>query len=392
MDSKTKKLNLALLLFIITQFGSALFIQAANNDLLVTDKITSRLPNFLLGSYEGTLINGSKVTTDAICTITAGRGDRYILSFDNKSLQNSSVRFTKDDDVYTSTVIIQGKNSFITLDEDGDLSISSNQSSRNRITFNGELIDSGVNDEYVNQQVITNGNVHVQNGNQQISTSNGNNDVYIRNGNQTIHTNEDHTVINNSSTNTRRNPKRRRSNRAIRVNNGNVSVSTNGQGVSINGGVSINNNSNQDIEVYNEDHYDPYGGVGYCPGASSCVVNSCQHINTNYNYYNCDDNEVVELPRSVLGFYRGRLEAYEINNRKGISRVVRTGCKTYRIEFSDQIPPIHGVQFGRKNNFDEYTSVIVQGQYSAAIEIDTSFDNLDIDGDILTINFKGDKE
>ena len=96
MDSKTKKLNLALLLFIITQFGSALFIQAANNDLLVTDKITSRLPNFLLGSYEGTLINGSKITTDAICTITAGRGDRYILSFDNKSLQNSSVRFTKD--------------------------------------------------------------------------------------------------------------------------------------------------------------------------------------------------------------------------------------------------------------------------------------------------------
>lgn len=390
--------NITLLLLVIIQFGFTFSTQAANNNLSEINTTTSRLPNFLLGSYEGTLINGSKVTTSAVCTITAARGNRYTLSFNKGLLQNSSVTFTKDDDVYTSTVIIKGQNSFITLDKDGDLSISTSQTTRNRIIFNGELISNNVDDTYnSNQQVITgsNGNVHIQNGNQQINTSGD--DVYIRNDNQTIHTDDDHTDIDNSDRRTRRKPKRgserRSSDRAIRVNNGNVSISTSGQGVSINNnGVHIGSNGNHNIEVYDEDHNDPYGGVGYCPGASSCVLSTCQHINTSYNYYNCDDTEVVELPRQVLGFYKGRLEAYGTNNRKGISRIIKTGCKTYKIEFSDQIPTIYGVQFGKKNNFDEYTSVIVQGQYSAAIEIDTTFDNLDLDGDILTIDFRGKKE
>ncbi|KAA1246824.1 oligoendopeptidase F family protein [Aquimarina sp. RZ0] len=64
----------------------------------------------------------------------------------------------------------------------------------------------------------------------------------------------------------------------------------------------------------------------------------------------------------------------------------------YRLDFSNGIPSIYGVQFASVNDFEEYISVVIHGEYSSAIEIDMSFNDLEIDGKVLGVSFEGKKK
>ncbi len=363
----------------------------SNNFNLKVTEPPPQLPSFLLGTYTGNLMYNSSINTNGTCTIIYSRNSSYTLAFSNGAGSFKNIVFSKDDDTYTASFIYKNKTFFVVVDEDGDLSVNATGYS-NTLSFSGEIDINhrSTSTHSNNNQSIHTGNngVSIRNGNQTIDTY-GNGDVSIKNGNQTINTNQNGTTINtpNSRVSTRgnntsihtdnvkihtNNPRKRRS-------NGNVSISTNGNGVNINGSVNIGNN-------------DPHTDVVVCSGWTNCTIPNCSHANAPSHYYDCGSHEIAQLPLNALGFYRGKLNGYNVDTRKGICKIVETGCKTYRLEFSNNLPPIHGVQFGRINNFDEYTSLVIEGQYSSAIEIDMSFNDLSIDGEIMTIEFDGDKE
>lgn len=362
----TVNLKLSLALIIMLSIFTINKTSASNSNSL---EISTQLPSFLVGTYNGNLMTNNTMTTKGSCTISSRRNSNYTLKFNNGIQSIRNVKFRKDDDTYTSSFIYKGKTFAAVVDEDGDLAINATSGYSNVLSFSGEISirrgNSHNNTTVVsnngNQHIETNNNddVFIQNGNQTIHTNNHGNNTEINNGNQTIETDHDDVYIQNGNQTIHTN------NNGTSINNGNVSISTDGNGVNINGSISIGQNHNEPIIIHES--------------------------NPEY-YYECGSYEIVQLPRNAIGFYKGRLNGFNRNTRKGICKIVETGCKTYRLDFSDNLPSIHGVQFGRMNDFDEYTSVIIQGQYSAAIEIDMGFSDLSIDGEILAIDFDGDKQ
>ncbi len=369
-------------------FFVALFLLLTTNsfsiDIPSTEKVTPdtmyRLPKKLIGTYEGTLTKLSGraiVNPEGTCTIKKTSTNSYSLKFSNGLGSIRNVRFKQDEDVFTATGLYKGKKLGISLDLDGSLSVGS-LSGTKVLAFNGDLIntrgDSYDDDDSIhngNQHIRTNGNgTTIRNGNQKIKTRGGN--TRIKNGNQSINTKGNGTRIKNGnqSINTR--------------NNGSVSIKTGGLGIDAsNGNVSIRT-GNGSIEVNNneDDDYEDTSSV---------------HINDNHKYrgnafYECNSNEVSNLPEQVIGLYMGELKAPGVYTKKGICKIVKTGCKTYRMDFSNGIPSIYGVQFGRENNFKEFTSVIIDGEYATDIEIDMRFDDLTIEKGMFNIAFDGEKQ
>lgn len=377
-------------------------------------QVNSQLPSFLVGTYNGNLMNNNTIITDGSCTIKHNRNSSYTFSFSNGVSPIKNIKFSKDDDTYTSSFIYKGKTFAATVDEDGDLAINAASGYSTILSFSGEInLRSNNNTRVIsnntNQTINTNNDsVFIRNGNQTISTNKRDNDVKLRNGNQTIETDRNAVFIKNGNqtinTNHHDNDVElhngnqtikttehddvfiKNGNQTIstnsngtRINNGNVSISTNGNGVNINGSISIG-------------QHEPSADVVVCSGWTNCRIANCHHDNAPVHYYDCGAYEIARLPQNAIGFYKGKLNGYRTDTRKGICKIVETGCKTYRLDFSNNLPSIHGVQFGRRNNFDEYTSVVIEGQYSAAIEIDMSFSDLSIDGEIMAIDFNGDKQ
>jgi len=188
-----------------------------------------------------------------------------------------------------------------------------------------------------------------------------NNHVHLGTGNTSIHIDDNQTNIATEDA-------------SIHTNQGSISIGTGTNGIQIeNGTISVHNES-ADITINSNQ--------------SSCIV---AHDHNYGVLIGCSSKEISSLPRNVMGIYRGKLSTYDIETRKGICTIVKTACKTYRLDFSNGIPSIHNIQFGRKNDFDEYTSVIIEGEYSSAIEIDVTFNDLEIDGKILRVDFDGKK-
>ena len=397
------------------------FVNAYTHDTIINSNIelqnNALIPNFLLGTYTGSLMASNVMTADGACTIKHNNNAKYTLLFSNGVSSINNIRFTRDDDTYISSFIYKGKTFALTLDEDGDLAVAATSGYSSLLSFSGEKTINKNNKVRIdnngtqrvrtgnrgtivkngNQRIKTtnDGDVHIQNGTQRINTNskihgnkvsvkNGNQTINsggrstsIKNGKQTIHTNQDGDIhIQNGNQRVRTKGKRR--------NSGNVSISTNGNGVNINGNVNIGNDEN----------HQQHDGVivTTCPGWTTCNINNCTHSNAPSHYYDCGSHDIAELPQEAIGFYKGKLNGYNLNTNKGICNIVETGCKTYRLEFSNNIPTIHGVQFGRPDRFKDYTSVVIEGQYSAAIEVDMRFNDLTIDGKIMTIHFDGDKQ
>lgn len=293
-----------------------------------------QLPKYLVTEYTGVLAeagSSTRVDTDAKCIIKKRGFRTYHLNFGNGVSSLSNIKFIKNDDTYTSTIIHQGKTLSITLDEDGDLFIGS--TAKGVFSFSGSI-----SDEYERDADAE--NINVTNNGSTISLGTGNTNILIENGETNLSSGNSEIHIDHESTS---------------LDTGNISISTS--------------------------------------SASNNLIASC-FLHNDYVYeglIHCNSTEISTLPSKVVGIYRGKLKTYEIETKKGICTIVKTGCKTYRLDFSNGIPSIHNIQFGRKNDFDEYTSVIIEGVYSSAIEIDMSFDDLEIDGKILRVSFDGKK-
>ncbi len=304
---------------------------------------SAKLPDFLITTYTGVLSSASsrtKINTNGTCTIKARGYRAYVLSFSDGIPPISQVKFMKTEDTYTATIIYKGKTLAVTVDEEGDLSIGA--TAAGAFAFSGS-IEGAISDERdaINTTVETeDAGIHITNGT--ISLGTGNTGIRVENGNVSLGT----------------------ENNSIEVQDGNVSLGTNSTGVSVNTNTR-NMNTHTSVCILNHNH--SYGAI-----------------------FGCNSSEISNLPEKIVGIYRGKLSTYDgIENRKGICTIIETGCKTYRLDFSDGIPSIHDIQFGRKNNFDEYTSVIIEGEYSSAIEVDMSFDDLEIDGEMTRVSFDG---
>ncbi|WP_299890095.1 hypothetical protein [uncultured Lacinutrix sp.] len=356
---KTVTLNQTKLIITTVILLSALTTKAFNISLV---QVNSQLPSFLIGTYNGSLMTNNTMKNNGSCTIKRSRNSSYIFTFSNGIQSIRNIKFSKDDDTYTSSFIYKGKTFAVIVDEDGDLVINSTSGYSNILSFSG-AIDISHNSQN-NTSIIS------SNGEQSIATDS--NSVFVQNGNQTIRNNNTVELHNETQG-------IRATNDSVNINNGNVNISTNSTGVSINGSINIG-------------HHQPNVQVEICYGWTNCSISNCSHENTSQHYYECGSHEISQLPKHAIGFYKGKLNGYRTDTKKGICKIVETGCKTYRLDFSNNLPSIHGVQFGRINNFEEYTSVVIEGQYSAAIEIDMTFKDLSIDGEIMAIDFDGDKQ
>lgn len=252
-----------------------------------------------------------------------------------------NIKFAKDDDAYTATVLRKGKTLAITLDEEGDLIIGS--------TAMGAVAFSGSIDNF--------------NTYEDVSTGNNANNIHLGTGNAGIHINNGETIIGTEDA-------------GIHASNGNIRIGTAENGIQIKNGNIRLGTGNADVVIDSES----------TNHTGSCIID---HTHSYGVFIDCNSSEISQLPNKIVGIYRGKLSSYGIETRKGICTVVATGCKTYRLDFSNGVPSVHDVQLGRKNDFDEYTSVVIEGEYSSAIEIDMSFDDLEIDGEILRISFDG---
>ncbi|SEM10806.1 hypothetical protein SAMN04487910_4121 [Aquimarina amphilecti] len=306
-----------------------LFFLLINQSFTMSAQTKTKLPERLITEYTGILSTSgkrTKVNIQGTCIIKTKGYRTYAFYFSNGVPSISGIKFIKNDDTYTSTVIYNGKSLAITVDEEGDLVIGS--TATNTIAFSGSSINED-NDIYDDTDILTGNNIHLNTGGSEITNSNGN--LSLSTGNT-----------------------------GVSITNGNVSLET--------GNVSINTSSNGNSDV------------------TSCIL---EHNHSYGMLLNCNSSEISNLPRKTIGIYKGKLEAFATQTRKGICTIIETGCKTYRLDFSNGIPSIHDIQFGRKNDFDEYTSVIVEGEYSSAIEIDMTFNDLEIDGEILRVSFDG---
>ncbi|MBQ4820632.1 hypothetical protein [Aquimarina sp. MMG016] len=317
----------------------------------ISAQSNAKLPDFLITKYEGVLTGAgsrTRVNTNGTCTIKTKGYRTYAFYFSDDIPPISGIKFIKDDDTYTSTVIYKGKTLAITVDEEGDLSIGA--TGVGAIAFSGSIEDGRWNDDDASE------NTTVTTGGSGIHLGTGSTGIHM-DGNQTSIGTED---------------------AGIHMNNGNISIGTGDSGIQIengnitlgtgNSGVSVNSGSSTHSEIFIIEQEHCIGGL-----------------------IDCNSSEISHLPRRMVGIYRGKLETRGVDTRKGICTIVETGCKTYRLDFSNGVPSIHGVQFGRKNDFDEYTSVVIEGEYSSAIEVDLSFNDLEIDGKVLIVSFDGKK-
>jgi len=331
-----------LLTFLLGNYATLLYAQS-----------NATLPEQLITTYTGVLTstaNRTKVNTRGTCTIKARGYRTYIFNFSDNIPSISGVKFLKNDDTYTATANYNGKTLAITVDEEGDLVIGS--TGTRTIAFSGSI----ENDRRRRRNHSQNTTV----------TNRGNNDIHLSTRSTGIYTDEDQTHIGTKDagihTNNNGNVSIGTGDSGIRIQNGTIALGTGDTGVSVN---STNNSRTQGRSRNNTRNY------------GSLIA--------------CNSSEISALPKKILGIYKGKLVTRRTDTKKGICTIVKTACKTYRLDFSNGIHSIHNVQFGRKNNFDEYTSVIINGEYSSAIEIDMTFNDLEIDGEILSVSFDGKK-
>ncbi|AXT50165.1 hypothetical protein D1818_04710 [Aquimarina sp. BL5] len=334
---KIKSLKKIISIIVIVLFG----FQISS----VSAQASSKLPDYLITKYTGVLTStGSrtKVNVNGSCTIKTRGYRTYAFYFSDGIAPITSVKFMKNDDTYTSTIIYKGKTFAVSLDEEGDLSIGA--TSIGALAFSGSIENGDFDDtdhdgtDYSEDVTIETGNTGIFINGDQTSIVTGNAGIQTSNGTISIGSGDN----------------------GILIENGNVSLGTGNVGIAI--------NSNDDTHN------------------GSCIIDH------NHNYgslIDCGSSEISTLPKNVVGIYKGKLKTYGTETRKGICTIVKTGCKTYRLDFSNGIPSIYDVQFGRKNDFDEYASVIVEGEYSSAIEVDIAFDDLEIDGEIMRVSFDG---
>jgi len=293
---------------------------------------STKLPDYLITKYTGVLTSTNsriKVNTNGSCTIKTKGYRTYAFYFSDGISPITSIKFIKSGDTYTSSIIYKGKTLAVSLDDEGDLSIGA--TSIGTLAFSGSLEnDLSDNSHYSENTTIETGNTGISINGDHTNIGAANTGIHTSNGNISIGS----------------------ENNGIQIENGNISLGTGNTGITI--------NSNSDNHNYG-------------------------------NLIDCSSKEISTLPKNIIGVYRGKLKTYDIETRKGICTIIETGCKTYRLDFSNDIPSIHDVQFGRKNDFDEYTSVIIEGEYSSAIEVDMTFDDLEIDGEILRVSFDGKK-
>jgi len=330
---KTKNSNFKAFNYLILLYFSmfALGYSHAHNETKITQK-GSQLPHYLIGDYMGSITTRNVLNKETTCTIQKNRNSSYTLRFKHGASPITNVYFSKNDEVYTSTFLYNRKSMAISVDEDGDLTIgSTNNLSSSFLAFNGQIAITD-NGNYSFSHYTT-----LDTGNNSISV-NGDS-VTLKNGNQSIHTNGNEMVINTPKATLKTRP----SNTSI--NSRNITISSNKNGATIAG-----------------------------------------------NYYDCYSNDITRLPLNAIGIYRGDLSSYNVDTGKGICKIIETGCKTYRLDFSNGIPSIHGVQFSKINNFKEYTSVVVNGEYSSAIEIDLSYKDLTINDESIAVEFDGEKQ
>ncbi|WP_378172804.1 hypothetical protein [Aquimarina sp. SS2-1] len=310
---------------------------------------STKLPQQLITEYTGVLSAAgarTKVNTEGKCIIKNKGYRTYAFYFSDGIPTISDIKFFKNDDTYTAAAIYKGITLAITLDEEGDLVIGS--TTTGAIAFSGSISDS-----YDKETEDKNTNVITRNS---INLGTGNTNVHIENDETSLNT-ENSEIVNN---------------------NGDLSLNTGNTGIDIsNGNITLGTGTIQVSTASYTDH--PTG---------SCILN---HDHSYGVLLHCNSSEISNLPSKIVGIYRGKLKTFGIETRKGICTIVKTGCKTYRLDFSNGIPSIHDVQFGRKNDFDEYTSVIIEGEYSSAIEVDMTFDDLEIDGQVLRVSFDGKK-
>ena len=320
---------------------------------------SAQLPDYLITTYTGVLTSTNirtKVNTNGSCTIKTRGYKTYVLQFSDGISSISGVKFMKNDDTYTATIIYKGKTLAVTVDEEGDLSIGS--TSIGVLAFSGST-DS---DRYGHDETAENTTISTRNTGIDINS----NQTTIGTGDAGIYTN-----------------------------NGNISIGTGDNGISRRNGQTTVGNRNSSISTRPARSTKPTRPTrsrntgNHRGGPNVCIL----HHNHNYGaLIHCNSSEISELPTNAVGIYRGRLKTYDgVETRKGICTIVKTGCKVYRLDFSNGIPSIHDIQFGNASRFKEYVSVIVEGEYSSAIEVDMRFDDLEIDGEILNISFDGDK-
>ncbi len=63
------------------------------------------------------------------------------------------------------------------------------------------------------------------------------------------------------------------------------------------------------------------------------------------NSGDCLSAGLVELSESLLGTYTGKLETLQVENTTGTATIVESSCRTYTIDFSDNVPSITDVTF-----------------------------------------------
>ncbi|MHA7059029.1 hypothetical protein ACWGOQ_0017520 [Aquimarina sp. M1] len=328
-----------------------IFILLGNLSISLYAQTNITLPEQLITEYTGVLSavdNRTKVNTKGTCIIKTRGYRTYAFYFSDGVPSISGVKFVKNNDTYTSTVVYKGKTLTITVDEEGDLVIGS--IGAGALAFSGSIENEGWdNDDYSDNSSLETGNTDTHIGT-------GNTGIYVDGGQTTIGT-EDAGIHTNNSNITIGN-----ANNGIQIGNGTINVGTGNTGISIN---SLDNDR-----------------------TISCIL----HHDHNFGVLlQCNSTEISDLPSKITGIYRGKLKTprVEVETRKGICAIVKTGCKTYRLYFSNGIPSIHDEQFERKNDFDEYTSMIIEGEYSSAIEIDMTFDDLEIDDEIVRVSFDG---
>jgi len=327
-----KKLKLVL----IAIFSLTLTTVYSHNDNVIENNLSvviNELPKKLIGTYEGTLTKlggGTMVNPEATCTIKTAGNNKYNLHFSDGVKSINNVKFNQADDVFTATSLYNGKKLAISLDLEGSISIGST-SVFGTIAFTGDLI--GYNNKSGRDK--------------EVHTTKRETTV-IKSDNQSIHTNRSGTNIKNG-------------NQSINTQGGNVSLSTGNMGI---------NTSNKSTNIRTGRR----GGSGRANA-----------------FYECNSDEVAELPEEVIGIYTGRLNAPGVDTARGICKIVKTGCKTYRLDFSNRVPSIYGVQFGKMDKFEDFESVIIEGEYATDIEVDMRFDDLTIKKGVLNITFKGDK-
>lgn len=100
---------------------------------------------------------------------------------------------------------------------------------------------------------------------------------------------------------------------------------------------------------------------------------------------------IAELSASALGEYGGTLtlNATEVLNLQGTATIAESGCKTYTVSFSDDVPSITGVKFVATSNGTVFT--YVNGNATTTVTINEEGDLNIAKTDAPVITFSGSK-